>query len=99
MEIISSINNGITTLSLDGKLDTLTSPKLSVTIEEIAVEADKITLDFIGVSYVSSAGLRALLSAHKLMQKKEGELILVNVNETVLSVLKMTSFDTILSLR
>ena len=83
------------TIELSGRLDTTTAPTLEKTIGENICDVEKLVLDFKGVEYISSAGLRVLLSTQKKMQQI-GELKLVNVCEEVMEVFEMTGFVDIL---
>lgn len=81
------------TNKLSGELNTLTAPKLS---ETIAPHLEKITLlnlDFKECDYVSSAGIRVLLSTFKTLKKKQGNMLLVNVGENFREVLEATNLD------
>ena len=84
-----------TVIELSGRLDTSTAPVLDKTITEDVSEKTNLTLDFKGVEYISSAGLRVLLSAQKRM-KKHGSMKLRNVCEEVMEVFEMTGFADIL---
>lgn len=99
MKIEQRKKDGTIILLLEGKLDTLTAPELKEEIED-CVENDTVSLvlDCEALTYISSAGLRALLTAHKKMQAQKGGLRVIHCNETVLSVLKMTGFDKMLKL-
>ena len=88
-------NGAETVIELSGRLDTSTAPVLDKTISEDIPENTKLTLDLKGLEYISSAGLRVLLSAQKRMQKS-GSMKLKNVNEEVMEVLEMTGFADIL---
>lgn len=85
-------------LALKGKLDTLTAPALSEAIDKEIDDTNALILDFEKLSYISSAGLRTLLSAQKRMTAKQGSLRILHSNEMVLSVFSMTGFDKILTL-
>ena len=84
-------------ISLDGKLDTGTTPDLTAAIEEDAEKAESIIIDMANLKYISSAGLRLLLSLHKKMAKKGG-LTIKNVNETNMEILDFTGFADILNI-
>ena len=84
-------------LELTGRLDTTTAPALDKTINENLGDAKRLTLDFKGLEYISSAGLRILLSAQKKMQQV-GAMTLKNVCEDVMEVFEMTGFADILSI-
>ena len=84
-------------LELAGRLDTSTAPVLDKTIGENIAGITKLTLDLKGLEYISSAGLRVLLSAQKRMQKC-GSMKLKNVCEEVMDVFEMTGFADILEI-
>ena len=85
-----------TVIELSGRLDTSTAPVLDKTISEDISENTNLVLDLKGLEYISSAGLRVLLSAQKRMQKN-GSMKLKNVCEEVMDVFEMTGFADILS--
>ena len=86
-----------TVLEVSGRLDTTTAPVLDKTIsEDISANTD-LVLDLKGLEYISSAGLRVLLSAQKRMQKN-GAMKLRNVCETVQEVFELTGFSDILDI-
>ena len=82
-------------VELVGRLDTTTAPVLDKTITEDLSDVKKLVLDMKGLEYISSAGLRVLLSAQKRMQKV-GSMRVVNVCEAVMEVFEMTGFADIL---
>ena len=84
-----------TVIELSGRLDTTTAPFLDKTISEDISESINLTLDLKGLEYISSAGLRVLLSAQKRMNKC-GSMKLRNVCEEVMDVFEMTGFADIL---
>ena len=80
---INKISNGADlTVALEGRLDTTTAPQLEAELKEALNGVRSLTMDFEKLDYVSSAGLRVLLSAQKIMNK-QGEMKIMNVNETV----------------
>ena len=89
-------NGAETVIELSGRLDTSTAPVLDKTIGEEVSESTNLVLDLKGLEYISSAGLRVLLSAQKRMQKN-GSMKLKNVCEEVMDVFEMTGFADILS--
>ena len=97
MQINTARDGSILTLALEGRLDTLTSPELENALKSSLSETDSLVLDFSKIEYVSSAGLRVLLSAHKRMSV-QGGMKVTNVNEGVMEILKMTGFADILSI-
>ena len=93
MKIDFSINNGILKVALDGRLDTTTAPELESFIGNNYNGTTSIVIDCEKLSYISSAGLRVLLSAQK---KTKGSMKLINVCELVMEVFEMTGFADIL---
>ena len=93
MKIEFNVNNGNMTVSLDGRLDTLTAPELESFLSENYVGVLSLTIDCEKLAYISSAGLRVLLAAQK---KTKGNMKLTNVCELVMEVFEMTGFADIL---
>ena len=85
-------------VSIDGRLDTTTAPELSSFFNEHLDHAAKVVLDLKNLTYISSAGLRVLLSAHKKMSGS-GTCILTNVSDAVMEVLEITGFADILTIQ
>ena len=85
----------VTTIDIVGRLDTTTAPELDKTINEDLADVKNLVLNFKGLEYISSAGLRVLLGAQKKMQKV-GTMKLINVCEEVMEVFEMTGFADIL---
>ena len=97
MTIEIKTNVEATTITVAGRLDTITAPMLDKTINEDIKDVKNLILDIKDVTYVSSAGLRVLLSAQKKMQKI-GSMKVVNVCEEVMDVFEMTGFADILTI-
>ena len=95
MKIDIKRENGKTVIKIDGRLDTTTAPELEKTINGEGDELKSLVLDFNGVDYISSAGLRVLLTAQKKMNV-QGEMELINVSEPVMDIFEMTGFADIL---
>ena len=98
MKIEKMINHTEVTLTLTGRLDTTTAPELDAAIKEYMEGTAKMVLDFANLAYISSAGLRVLLAAQKTMGNR-GELIIQNVNETIMEIFDMTGFCDILTIQ
>jgi len=96
MTINKQQNGAALTLALEGRLDTVTSPDLENELKALD-GVDTLTLDFSKLDYISSAGLRVLLSAHKQMSAKGGMKV-TNVNEIVREVFDVTGFADILTI-
>ena len=90
-------DGGKLTVALEGRLDTVTSPDLEKCLKETLGGVTELVMDFEKLDYVSSAGLRVLLSAHKRMSGKGGMKVR-NVNEVVQEVFSVTGFDDILDI-
>lgn len=97
LNIEKLIENGKAVLTLGGRLDTVTAPELSDVINKLPEDTNGIVLDCKDLEYISSAGLRVLLVAHKAMSAREG-LKLTNVNEMVGEVLEVTGFASVLNI-
>lgn len=97
MTITEERNNNLVTLKIEGRLDTTTAPTLEKTIGEIIDSVTELILDMNQLTYVSSAGLRVLLSTQKQMNKI-GTMKLIGVCEEVMEVFEMTGFSDILNI-
>ena len=97
MTITKTINGNALTIALEGRLDTMTAPDLENELGSVLQGAETLTMDFSKLDYISSAGLRVLLSAHKAMAGKGGMKI-THVNEIVQEVLEVTGFSDILTI-
>ena len=84
-----------TVIEIVGRLDTITAPALDKTINEDIADTKNLVLDVKGMEYISSAGLRVLLSAQKKLQKI-GSMKVIHVCEAVMEVFEMTGFADIL---
>ena len=97
LNIEKTIENGAAVFALEGRLDTVTAPELEQSLKESLDGLTALTLDFEKLEYVSSAGLRVLLSAQKTMNK-QGEMTLIHVSEPVMDILDVTGFADILTI-
>ena len=86
-----------TVIELTGRLDTTTAPALDKTINEDVADANNLVFDFKNLEYISSAGLRVLLSAQKKLQKV-GTMKVINVCEEIMEVFEITGFVDILTI-
>ena len=91
MNIQKTLEGTTLTIALDGRLDTTTSPELEETLASSLDGATALVFDFAKLDYLSSAGLRVLLSAQKRMNK-QGSMKLVHVNDAVKEVFEITGF-------
>lgn len=97
LNITKTINNGKAVFSLEGRLDTNTSPELDAALSSFADKADELVFDLEKLEYISSAGLRVLLAAHKDFSKKGGMKV-INVNSMVMEIFEVTGFADILTI-
>ncbi len=95
MNIKRTKSNDTLTVVINGRIDTATAPDFEANVKPYIDGVAHLILDFKDVNYVSSAGLRVLLSLHKIMMK-QGDMKLVNVGEAVVDVFEVTGFDEIL---
>ena len=84
-------------LAPEGRVDTMTAPELEKTIKENLDGVTSLIIDFADMEYISSAGLRVLLSAQKAMNAK-GEMKVCHVNETIMEIFEVTGFSDILTI-
>lgn len=97
MTITQTKENTNLVIALEGRLDTSTAPELDTVVSEALTDITDLVLDFSKLEYVSSAGLRVILKAQKIMQRK-GSMKLVHVNEMVMEVFDITGFADILTI-
>jgi anti-anti-sigma factor len=98
MEIIKIETNEGTELTLKGRLDTVTASKLQTNLSEALQSSENVVLDFNGIEYVSSAGLRVLLQGQKAAQGAGKSMKLKNVSSEVMEVFDVTGFTGILTI-
>ena len=90
MNITKTQNGNKTVLSLSGRLDTTTAPQLQDVLIPEFDTAKQIELDFTELAYVSSAGLRVLLTGEKTAKNKGGSMTLAGVSEEIMKIFEMT---------
>lgn len=96
MQIIKEKNGNEITVKIIGRLDTVTGPELEKELQDLT-DINKLILDFTKLDYISSAGLRILLTAHKQMSK-QGEMVVLHPIESVMEIFEVTGFDDILTI-
>lgn len=95
---INKITNGNElAIALEGRLDTATAPRLEDELNQSIGGVEKLVFDFASLEYLSSAGLRVLLSAQKIMNK-QGKMTVKNVNETIMEIFEVTGFCDVLTI-
>lgn len=97
MELVKELNSEELTLKVIGRLDTNTSPVLDEELKTIDDSVKVVVLDFSSLEYVSSSGLRIILSLQKKMMGK-GKLVIRSVNDTVKNIFDITGFSSILTI-
>ena len=97
MTIEKNLNGAELTVTIIGRLDTITAPQLEAEFKQSITGVEKLVLDFASLEYLSSAGLRVLLAAQKVMNK-QGSMIVRNVNETIMEIFDVTGFCDILTI-
>lgn len=95
MNIEKKLTGTSLTVTVSGRLDTLTAPTLEQELKGSYEGVTQLVLDFENLQYISSAGLRVLLGAHKAMK---GNLVVKNANETLMEVFDITGFSDILTI-
>ncbi|WP_026528117.1 STAS domain-containing protein [Butyrivibrio sp. VCD2006] len=96
MTINKATNGSELVMALTGRLDTTTAPQLDDEIKTLD-GVEKLVFDFQGLEYISSAGLRVLLSAQKIMNK-QGSMVIKNVSEEISEIFEVTGFVDILTI-
>ena len=90
MEIKKTFEGSKAVFAIEGWLDTQTAPELGAALDELGEDVDALEFDFAAVEYISSAGIRQIVAAHK---KMGGNLVLRNVSPAVREVLRLTGTD------
>lgn len=98
MEIIKTKTGTELTVDLGGRLDTTTAPQLEAVIKGDLDDVKELVLDFEKLEYISSAGLRVLLLAQKIMNK-QGSMVICNVCSDIKEVFDITGFSDILTIK
>ena len=97
LNISKKIENGQAVYALEGRLDTVTSPDLEKELKDSLNDVKELIMDFEKLEYISSAGLRVLLSAQKVMNK-QGTMKIIHVNESIMEIFEVTGFADILTI-
>ncbi|MBQ2831677.1 STAS domain-containing protein [Methanobrevibacter sp.] len=98
MNIEKKYNEKELTLSVDGRIDTITSQDLETEINAEMGNFDSLIMDFTGLEYISSAGLRVLIATQKKLKADNIPFVIKNVNDTVSEIFRMSGFDKILKI-
>jgi len=97
LNINKTVENGKAVFALEGRLDTVTAPELEQALRESLDGVSELTMDFGELEYISSAGLRVLLSTQKVMNK-QGAMKLIRVGEPIMEIFEVTGFSDILTI-
>ena len=97
LNIQNKVENQEGVFTLEGRLDTVTAPDLERALQGVLPGLTKLTLDFTKLEYISSAGLRVLLSAQKVMNQ-QGSMTITNVDPAVMEIFSVTGFTDILTI-
>ena len=97
MTIEKKLDGTSLTITLEGRLDTNTAPLLEAELKQSLNGITELTFAFGGLAYISSAGLRVLLAAQKVMNR-QGSMLLKNVNDDINEVFEITGFSDILTI-
>jgi anti-sigma B factor antagonist len=98
MDINKKLDGSQLKIELSGRLDTNTSPKLEEELKKDLKNIKSLTFDFNELMYISSSGLRVILSTQKTMNK-QGEMVIENVNDLIMEVFDATGFTDILTIK
>lgn len=98
MNIDKTYNNKELTLTAKGQVDSITSKELENAIAEELGNFDSMIIDFTDLNYISSAGLRVLISTQKKLQADNIPLVIKNVNDPINEIFRMSGFDKILTI-
>mgnify|MGYP003305876562 CR=1 FL=1 len=98
MNINIEKESSTTVMKIEGRIDTITAPELEKAINDEGDALKNLVLDFSGVDYISSAGLRVLLAAQKKMNA-QGHMELMGVSDAVMDIFDMTGFAEILEIK
>ncbi len=98
MNIIKNYNGNELTLSIEGRVDTITSQDLDKEIEDELGNFNSLIMDFTDLEYISSAGLRVLIATQKKLKSEDIPFVIKNVNDSVGEIFRMSGFDKILKI-
>lgn len=97
MEVVKNLDGGKMVAEVKGRLDTATAPDFEKELKESLDSVTELILDFSELEYVSSAGLRVILSMQKIMSK-QGSMVIRGVNDVVMEIFEVTGFADILTI-
>ena len=98
MKITKNYNEKDLLMSVEGRIDTITSQELDKEINAEIGNFESLTLDFADLEYISSAGLRVLIATQKKLKASDIPLVIKNINDSVREIFRMSGFDKILKI-
>ena len=98
LNIEKNMNDTELTVVLTGRLDTTTAPELEKELKDSLDGVTRLVIDMAALEYISSAGLRVLLSSQKIMNR-QGAMEVTHVNETIMEIFEVTGFSDILTIK
>ncbi len=98
MNITKSYNQNKLTISVEGRIDTITSQELDEEIQNEMGNFDSLIMDFTDLEYISSAGLRVLIATQKKLNGEDIPFVIKNVNDAVGEIFRMSGFNKILKI-
>ena len=98
MEIIKTLEGEKLLVKLVGRLDSVTAPELEESLKGELENVKEVEFDFSDLEYISSAGLRILLSTQRTMSKQDGEMSVAGCNDTILEIFEVTGFSDIFTI-
>lgn len=99
MNLTTTLDGNQATIAIEGKLSVATSPDLEKEISSLPATVSDFTLDLSDLEYISSAGLRVLVSSQKLMSKREGTLMLMHPTDEVYDIFEMTGLSEVFTIK
>ncbi|RAP52496.1 MAG: anti-anti-sigma factor [Methanosphaera sp. rholeuAM130] len=99
MKIEKSYSDKDLMVKVEGRIDTLTSQELEESLNNELNNIDSLTLDFKNLEYISSAGLRVLIATQKKLKENDKSLTIINVNDIIKEIFRMSGFDKILTIK
>lgn len=97
MNIATTRNGSALTIAPEGRLDTMTAPELELLLKDALDGVEELTFDLENLEYISSAGLRVLLSAQKTMNR-QGSMKVLHANEIIREIFEVTGFSDIMTI-
>ena len=98
MTVNKTLEDGVLNVAIEGRIDTQTAPELEAELKDSLEGVNELVLDFTDVSYISSAGLRTVVTAQNWMDNANGSMKITGVSKNILNIFKVTGFDSFLNI-